>query len=153
MVGGAGMPPVPTLRGHRPLTAHQRHRQSRLSQSVEVTVGMGAKRPMLLSPGKALRRGDAEESQRHAGHLRVRLLDEGGQDMPHRLVSADRPLTHEVFTASERTAWAHRGPKSLVKLGLPRSVALKMVAERYRQRAEGEEGESESGAAAWPDLS
>lgn len=43
--------------------------------------------------------------------------------------------------------------KSLVKLGLPRSVALKMVAERYRQRAEGEEGESESSGASWPDLS
>lgn len=43
--------------------------------------------------------------------------------------------------------------KSLVKLGLPRSVALKMVQERYRQKAEGEEGESETGSAAWPDLS
>ena len=31
--------------------------------------------------------------------------------------------------------------KSLVKLGLPKSVAYKMVAERYRQRNEAEEGE------------
>ena len=30
--------------------------------------------------------------------------------------------------------------KSLVKLGLPKNVANKMVAERYRQRNEGEEG-------------
>jgi len=44
--------------------------------------------------------------------------------------------------------------KSLVKLGLPRPVAYKMVADRYRQRPEGEEGEGEGGAATpWPDLS
>jgi hypothetical protein len=42
--------------------------------------------------------------------------------------------------------------KSLVKLGLPKTVAYKMVAERYRQRAEGEEGETDS-ASPWPDMS
>ncbi|MFN2581836.1 MAG: hypothetical protein ABR498_03735 [Candidatus Dormibacteria bacterium] len=46
--------------------------------------------------------------------------------------------------------------KSLVKLGLPKAVAYKMVAERYRQRAEGEEAEGPSTDAAgtpWPDMS
>ena len=33
--------------------------------------------------------------------------------------------------------------KSLVKLGLPKTVAYKMVADRYRQRAEGDDGEAE----------
>ena len=42
--------------------------------------------------------------------------------------------------------------KSLVKLGLPKNVANKMVADRYRQRNEGEEGEGET-AGAWPDMS
>lgn len=42
--------------------------------------------------------------------------------------------------------------KSLVKLGLPKNVANKMVADRYRQRNEGEEGEGEP-AGAWPDMS
>ncbi len=42
--------------------------------------------------------------------------------------------------------------KSLVKLGLPKNVANKMVAERYRQRNEGEEGEGEA-QGAWPDMS
>jgi len=42
--------------------------------------------------------------------------------------------------------------KSLVKLGLPKTVAYKMVAERYRQRAEGEEGETDS-SSPWPDMS
>ena len=42
--------------------------------------------------------------------------------------------------------------KSLVKLGLPKAVAYKMVAERYRQRAEGEEGETDS-SSPWPDMS
>ncbi len=42
--------------------------------------------------------------------------------------------------------------KSLVKLGLPKTVAYKMVAERYRQRPEGEESETESGTP-WPDMS
>lgn len=42
--------------------------------------------------------------------------------------------------------------KSLVKLGLPKNVALRMVAERYRQR-EGEEGEqSEQTGGGWPDM-
>lgn len=43
--------------------------------------------------------------------------------------------------------------KSLVKLGLPKAVALKMVAERYRQRAEGEEEGEQGGTTSWPDLS
>ena len=42
--------------------------------------------------------------------------------------------------------------KSLVKLGLPKTVANKMVADRYRQRTEGEEGEGEA-TQAWPDMS
>lgn len=42
--------------------------------------------------------------------------------------------------------------KSMVKLGLPKNVANKMVAERFRQRAEGEEGEGET-THAWPDMS
>jgi hypothetical protein len=42
--------------------------------------------------------------------------------------------------------------KSLVKLGLPKTVAYKMVAERYRQKPEGEEGEAEAGTP-WPDMS
>ncbi|MDQ2961397.1 MAG: hypothetical protein M3R48_10180 [Candidatus Dormibacteraeota bacterium] len=42
--------------------------------------------------------------------------------------------------------------KSLVKLGLPKNVANKMVADRYRQRTEGEEGEGEA-TQAWPDMS
>jgi hypothetical protein len=40
--------------------------------------------------------------------------------------------------------------KSLVKLGLPKSHALKMVAERYRQREEAEGGEVETGG--WVDM-
>ncbi len=43
--------------------------------------------------------------------------------------------------------------KSLVKLGLPKTVAYKMVAERYRQRPEGEEAEGEPGGTPWPDMS
>jgi len=43
--------------------------------------------------------------------------------------------------------------KSLVKLGLPRNVALKMVNERYRQRTEGEEGAEGETASPWPDMS
>ena len=43
--------------------------------------------------------------------------------------------------------------KSLVKLGLPKSVAYKMVAERYRQRSEPEEGEEAAGGTPWPDMS
>ena len=43
--------------------------------------------------------------------------------------------------------------KSLVKLGLPKPVAYKMVADRYRQRPEGEEGETEAGGTPWPDMS
>ena len=43
--------------------------------------------------------------------------------------------------------------KSLVKLGLPKSVAYKMVAERYRQRNEAEEGEEAAGGTPWPDMS
>ena len=43
--------------------------------------------------------------------------------------------------------------KSLVKLGLPKSVAYKMVAERYRQRSETEEGEEAAGGTPWPDMS
>ena len=42
--------------------------------------------------------------------------------------------------------------KALVKLGLPKNVANKMVADRYRQRNEGEEGEGEA-QGAWPDMS
>jgi len=43
--------------------------------------------------------------------------------------------------------------KSLVKLGLPKTVAYKMVAERYRQRPEGEEAEAEAAGTPWPDMS
>ncbi len=43
--------------------------------------------------------------------------------------------------------------KSLVKLGLPKSVAYKMVAERYRQRSEGDEGEEAAAGTPWPDMS
>ena len=42
--------------------------------------------------------------------------------------------------------------KSLVKLGLPKSVAYKMVAERYRQRSETDEGEEAAGTPC-PDMS
>ena len=42
--------------------------------------------------------------------------------------------------------------KSLVKLGLPKSVAYKMVAERYRQRSEADEGEEAAGTP-WTDMS
>jgi len=42
--------------------------------------------------------------------------------------------------------------KAMVKLGLPKTVAYKMVAERYRQRAEADEGEAEPGTT-WPDMS
>ncbi|MFN2568565.1 MAG: hypothetical protein ABR564_03065 [Candidatus Dormibacteria bacterium] len=42
--------------------------------------------------------------------------------------------------------------KAMVKLGLPKTVAYKMVAERYRQRADAEEGEPEPGTT-WPDMS
>ncbi|HEY0409132.1 MAG TPA: hypothetical protein VGE42_10770 [Candidatus Dormibacteraeota bacterium] len=43
--------------------------------------------------------------------------------------------------------------KQLIKLGLPKNVALKMVAERYRQRGEGDEGEQgEGGQSPWPDM-
>ena len=42
--------------------------------------------------------------------------------------------------------------KGLVKLGLPRSVAMKMVEERYRQRQDGEEQETESNLS-WGDMS
>jgi hypothetical protein len=41
--------------------------------------------------------------------------------------------------------------KQLIKLGLPKNVALKMVAERYRQRGEGDDaGEGEQSP--WPDM-
>jgi len=43
--------------------------------------------------------------------------------------------------------------KSLVKLGLPKNVALKMVNERYRQRGETEEGSDAEPASSWPDMS
>jgi hypothetical protein len=43
--------------------------------------------------------------------------------------------------------------KQLVKLGLPKNVAYKMVADRYRQRPEAEEETTETGAPAWPDMS
>ena len=43
--------------------------------------------------------------------------------------------------------------KSLVKLGLPKAVAYKMVAERYRQRPEGEEAEGEGPGTPWADMS
>ena len=43
--------------------------------------------------------------------------------------------------------------KSLVKLGLPKPVAYKMVADRYRQRPDGEEGETEAAGTPWPDMS
>ena len=43
--------------------------------------------------------------------------------------------------------------KQLIKLGLPKNVALKMVAERYRQRGEGDEAEQgEGGQSPWPDM-
>jgi hypothetical protein len=42
--------------------------------------------------------------------------------------------------------------KSLVKLGLPKTVAYDMVTARYRQRTEGEEGEPETGTR-WVDMS
>ncbi|HEX3604508.1 MAG TPA: hypothetical protein VH134_01195 [Candidatus Dormibacteraeota bacterium] len=41
--------------------------------------------------------------------------------------------------------------KQLIKLGLPKNVALKMVAERYRQRGEGEE-EGGGEQSPWPDM-
>ncbi|HZB97080.1 MAG TPA: hypothetical protein VE219_00630 [Candidatus Sulfotelmatobacter sp.] len=40
--------------------------------------------------------------------------------------------------------------KSMVKLGLPKNVAYKMVADRYRQRAEGEEAEGDT--ATWSEM-
>ena len=43
--------------------------------------------------------------------------------------------------------------KQMVKLGLPKSHANKLVAERYRQRAEGDEGETQDTGSAWPDMS
>jgi hypothetical protein len=43
--------------------------------------------------------------------------------------------------------------KSLVKLGLPRNVALKMVNDRYRQRGDNEEGPEGEAVAPWPDMS
>ena len=44
--------------------------------------------------------------------------------------------------------------KSLVKLGLPKTVAYEMVTARYRQRPEGEESETgESGGTRWADIS
>jgi hypothetical protein len=42
--------------------------------------------------------------------------------------------------------------RSLVKLGLPKSVATKMVDDRYRQRSEGEEEEA-TGGTPWVDMS
>lgn len=42
--------------------------------------------------------------------------------------------------------------KSLVKLGLPRNVAIKMVNERYRQRAEGDEATETEPTTPWPDM-
>lgn len=43
--------------------------------------------------------------------------------------------------------------KQLVKLGLPKNVAHKMVADRYRQRAEAEEETTDQSGTAWPDMS
>jgi hypothetical protein len=43
--------------------------------------------------------------------------------------------------------------KSLVKLGLPKTVAYEMVTARYRQRAEGEEGSEPETATRWADMS
>ncbi|MHB8718006.1 MAG: hypothetical protein ACYDAC_03815 [Candidatus Dormibacteria bacterium] len=42
--------------------------------------------------------------------------------------------------------------KAMVKLGLPKNVANKMVADRFRQRAEGDEAEGDA-THAWPDMS
>ena len=42
--------------------------------------------------------------------------------------------------------------KSLVKLGLPKNVALKMVADRYRQRGETEEGVEVEQSGGWSDM-
>lgn len=42
--------------------------------------------------------------------------------------------------------------KGLVKLGLPKAVATKMVEDRYRQRREGEEQESGENLS-WGDMS
>lgn len=41
--------------------------------------------------------------------------------------------------------------KQLIKLGLPKNVALKMVAERYRQRGEGDDS-AEGEQSPWPDM-
>jgi hypothetical protein len=43
--------------------------------------------------------------------------------------------------------------KQLVKLGLPKNVAYKMVADRYRQRPEAEEENSDQATTSWPDMS
>ena len=42
--------------------------------------------------------------------------------------------------------------KSLVKLGLPKNAALKMVADRYRQRSEAEEGTEPETGGGWSDM-
>jgi hypothetical protein len=42
--------------------------------------------------------------------------------------------------------------KQLIKLGLPKNVALKMVAERYRQRGEGDDAGEGEGQSPWPDM-
>lgn len=42
--------------------------------------------------------------------------------------------------------------KSLVKLGLPKNAAVKMVADRYRQRSESEEGQETESGGGWSDM-
>ena len=42
--------------------------------------------------------------------------------------------------------------KQLIKLGLPKNVALKMVAERYRQRGEGDDSGEGEGQSPWPNM-
>jgi hypothetical protein len=43
--------------------------------------------------------------------------------------------------------------KSLVKLGLPKNVAYKMVAERYRQRGSEDENSESGEQSPWVDMS
>lgn len=72
-----------------------------------------------------------------------------------RSMSAKKPTVtiDDVITAVEtaRDKVMADEVKSLVKLGLPKNVALKMVADRYRQRGEGEEHEGESNSG-WSDM-
>ena len=69
--------------------------------------------------------------------------------MARQTVSVDDVIT-SIETARDKVMSDE--VKSLVKLGLPKNVAVKMVADRYRQRGEPEEGAEAEQSGGWSDM-